>query len=109
MNTIADQQLLYGNWGTTAQCDRTLISPTGTKHAAPFEIKPDWLGNGDVWCRLNWISTTSTEKGTFAIASALCGEDEVRDYRLSFELLANQLTITWNQQIQNGPLQRCTQ
>ena len=101
------QDVLYGLWGTDAQCARELITPKGTKHASPFDIRPDWLGHGDVWCRLIWGSKEPTEDGYVATATGLCGEDAVRDYQIRFNLNGENLTVIWNMQHTNGPLQRC--
>lgn len=103
----ADRQLLYGQWGTEAQCARTLITPRGTRRASPFDIRADWLGHGDVWCRLIWSSVVDRSDGLTAVALALCGEDAVRDYQLRFNLSNGALTLIWNLQHQNGPLMRC--
>lgn len=102
-----DIQPLVGLWGTEAQCAGELITPKGTKHATPFDIRPDWLGNGDVWCRLNWTSVQTKATGTLAIAGAICGEDTERDYRITFRLVDDALTITWNLTFHNGPMKRC--
>jgi len=98
---------LQGLWGSEAQCSRALITPKGTKHAAPFDIRPDWLGHGDVWCRLNWTTVQSTETGTTAFANAICGEDTERNYQIGFNLDGDELTIAWNWTFQNGPMNRC--
>ena len=49
---------IYGEWGTNTQCARSLISPGGTKHATPFDIRESWLGHGGLWCRLSWMSSS---------------------------------------------------
>ncbi len=103
-----DRESLYGEWGTEQQCHRELITPKGTKHAAPFTIGPDWFAHGEVWCRLIWSNVTLTTDGLFAMASSLCGEDAVRDYQVDFKLTGNVLTLIWNQEYKNGPLMRCT-
>ncbi len=103
----ADSKAFFGKWGTDRQCAGKLIIPGGTKKAAPFEIGKDWLGHGDVWCRLFWINTGSSQLGTYAIARALCGEDDVRDYQLRFKLQDNRLSLTWNRHITNEGLKRC--
>lgn len=105
----ADLDSLYGEWGTEMQCSRTLITPRGTRHASPFVIKRDWLQHGEVWCRLNWITEGTTTDGYYAMASALCGEDGVRSFRLSFKLSGDLLTLSWNPRLINGPLRRCLQ
>jgi len=102
-----DQEILYGEWGTDTQCSRALISPKGTKHATPFNIQPDWLGQGDVWCRLSWLTVTENSDGVVALAHAQCGEDSARDYRITFELIEDSLNIRWNLSLKNGPLLRC--
>ena len=103
----ADQSSLYGIWGTEAQCTKALITPTGTKRAAPFDIGPDWLGHGDIWCRLNWGTVEQTATEIFAVAQAQCGEDAIRDYNIKFRLNESDLTLVWNLLIKNGPLMRC--
>ncbi len=103
----ADRELLYGEWGTKDQCARELITPNGTKLAAPFEIKSDWLGHGDVWCRLNWSNATSESNGLFIAAHGQCGEDSVINYRINFRLRGDKLTLSWNQWHKVGPLMRC--
>jgi len=102
-----NKELLYGEWGTDTQCARELISPKGTKYAAPFNIQPNWLEQNDVWCRLSWLSITENTDGVFALAQAQCGEDSIRDYRITFELIESELNIRWNLSLKNGPLLRC--
>lgn len=103
----ADRTSLYGKWGTETQCSGALITPKGTKHAAPFDIRPDWLGHGDVWCRLNWGTESSTANGLFAVARAVCGEDTVRSYNIDFRLGGDELTLTWDRWHKTGPVRRC--
>jgi len=103
----SDQESFYGKWGTEAQCSAELITENGTKRAAPFEVRPDWLGHGDVWCRLNWVYLGSTPGGIFALTKALCGEDSTRDYQIKFELNGDELTLVWDTLFKNGPLMRC--
>jgi hypothetical protein len=107
---------LYGEWGTQTQCARALITPKGTKHAAPFDVRPDWLGNGDVWCRLVWTIVHPKPDGVIGIAHGLCGEDAVREYQINFDLTNDELKIRWNLGlrngrwdlgIENGPMMRC--
>jgi len=105
----AEVQPLFGQWGTEAQCARTLISPKGTKKFAPFDIRQDWLGHGDIWCRLDWSTTRSSSAGLYAVAHGRCGEDTVREYQISFELSESELTLRWNQDFENGPLRRCVE
>jgi len=100
-------QPLIGKWGTDAQCSGSLITPKGTKRAAPFDVRTDWLEYGDVFCRLNWTSAQSTADGTRAIARAICGEDTQRDYLISFNLSGDTLTLVWDLVFQNGPMGRC--
>jgi len=69
--------------------------------------RQDWLGHGDVWCRLIWTSVQSAENGVMAFANAVCSEDTERDYQIRFEVSGDALTIVWNFEFQNGPLKRC--
>jgi len=102
-----DREVLYGKWGTTAQCAESLIVENGTKRATPFDIRPDWLELGNVWCRLDWVYSKITSAGTFAVTRALCGEDSARDYQISFNLVGDELTLVWDERVKNGPLMRC--
>lgn len=102
-----DAQLVYGKWGNERQCTRALIIPGGTVYAAPFEIDRDWLRHGQLWCRLRWVSSSRSSTGVFAVALALCGEDEVRDYKITIELRDDELSLQWNEQITNRFLKRC--
>ena len=97
-----------GTWGTETQCSKSLISPSGTKRAAPFEIKSDWLNHDGIWCRLNWSSVGSNQNGMYAINHSICGEDDARNYHIKFDLTDDQLTIVWDHWHANGPLMRCT-
>jgi len=103
----AERAQLYGLWGTETQCSRGLITLTGSKRAAPFEITTDWLGHGEVWCRLSWFTVVESENNVFASARALCGEDTVQNFRVSFNLEGEELTIGWNDLLFNGPFMRC--
>ncbi|MEL7114616.1 MAG: hypothetical protein AAGP08_03340, partial [Pseudomonadota bacterium] len=98
---------LYGIWGTDAQCSEALLLPTGTKRAAPFDIRPGWLRHGQMWCRLSWFDTDTRETGLFVGAVARCGEDSVRSYRLDFALDSGTLHLIWDQTLVNGPLALC--
>ena len=102
---IADP--LFGRWGTTAQCAGLPLIAGGTRLAAPFEIGPDWLRHGAVWCRLQWFDTQPRQGGQFRAARAQCGEDSVQGYSLGFSLQGDELTILWNEALANGPLRRC--
>ena len=98
---------IYGLWGTDAQCQAALISPTGTRRAVPFELRPGWLRQGDMWCRLSWFPTTPRATGLFAPARALCGEDSARGYRLDIVLSDETIMLIWDESLTNGPLHRC--
>jgi len=92
--SASDRQKLFGEWGTDAQCAGTPIVPNGTKLAAPFIISDDWLGHGEVWCRLKWSGPPKTSEGLFT-------------NRINFRLIDNELTLNWGLGINNGPLKRC--
>ena len=103
----ADRQVFYGTWGTAKQCERAPIKPGGTRPSAPFQIGPEWLRHGQVWCRLNWFPVETRGKALFTGAQAQCGEDSVRGYRLRLNLLGDELTLRWSFLLSNGPLRRC--
>jgi len=98
----------YGTWGTAKQCARKPIKAGGTVLAQPFEISPQWLKQGQLWCSLKWFPTASLESGLASGATAQCGEDSVRDYLLGFKLSKDKLNIRWDLFLNNGPLARCT-
>ncbi len=75
----------------------------------PFDIRPDWISHGDIWCRLNWMNVGLTTDGVQAQTHAICGEDDARDYRIRFNLKGSELTLTWNLWHVNGPLTLCAQ
>jgi len=102
-----EQEPFYGVWGTEKQCARELITPKGTKLASPFEITPDWLGQGGVWCRLTWIGVDDRGDRARATLGAICGEDAERPYQLTFDLKDEQLSLSWDLFLKNGPLERC--
>jgi len=102
-----DTEAFIGVWGTEKQCTKSLISPSGTKRAAPFEITSDWLNHDGIWCRLNWSSVGSGQDSLYAINRSICGEDDARNYHIKFDLNGDQLTIVWDFWHVNGPLMRC--
>lgn len=105
--SIDYQDALYGEWGTETQCARGLITPRGTRRAAPFDIQSEWLQQGDVWCQLIWRKVAPTDGGLFGLAGAVCGEDTARNYDLKFRLNGDELTLVWGLWHKNGPLKRC--
>lgn len=102
-----ERAVFYGTWGTEQQCTRVPIKPGGTVLAEPFEIRPGWLRQGRIWCRLKWFPIQTRKDGFFTGANAQCGEDAVRDYRLRMELSGKDLTLRWGSLQSNGPLARC--
>ncbi|MEM6679095.1 MAG: hypothetical protein AAF675_14620 [Pseudomonadota bacterium] len=99
--------VFHGSWGTEKQCTRALIKPGGTVQAAPVEIGPEWLKQGQVWCRLRWLPSEARGDGYFTAAHAQCGEDSVQDYYLRMELADAALTLRWDVLLAVGPLERC--
>lgn len=101
------QEALFGEWGTENQCARELITPKGTKLAEPFVISQDWIGHGNLWCRLTWLGSDAGQGPSVTFAQGQCGEDSVRGYQMKFQLEGEELSIIWNSFHKNGPLQRC--
>ena len=98
---------LYGTWGTEAQCRGDLLIPDGTVRAAPFQIRPGWITQGGLWCRLSWFPVQTRPDGLFVGTRALCGEDSVRGYWLDMALDGEGLRLIWDEALVNGPLKRC--
>ena len=103
-----ERKVFYGSWGTEQQCSRTPIKPGGTVLAEPFQIGPEGLRQGQIWCRLSWFPIELREDGVFTGAFAQCGEDAVREYLLRMTLSEDALTVRWGLQRSNGPLTRCS-
>ena len=99
---------LYDTWGTSDQCAGRLLLPKGTKRAAPFEIRPGWLRQGELWCKLTWFPAQTRENGLYVSTRATCGEDSARGYRLDFLLADGEMMLIWDEALANGPLARCT-
>ncbi|MEO1469326.1 MAG: hypothetical protein AAFV86_09725 [Pseudomonadota bacterium] len=99
--------VLYGTWGTEAQCARDLLRPDWPVRAEPYVIGEHWLQHGQFWCRLSWFPVSERENGIFTGAVALCGEDGVNGYRLLLTLSGEELTLSWAGSITNGPLRLC--
>lgn len=97
----------YGTWGTPTQCAKAPILEDGTQLAAPFEIGPEWLKHGQIYCSLTWGPVSDRDDGRFTIATAQCGEDAVRGYTLGLLLSGETLELTWDFFLRNGPLQQC--
>lgn len=104
----AGPEAIYGTWGSAAQCIGAPSIAGGTRRAAPVEISESWLRQGEIWCRLDWFDTgaAGVSRGYFA-ARALCGEDAARDHALGAHFDGSTLTLIWNQEWIDGPLQRC--
>ena len=103
----AERNIFYGSWGSERQYSRELIKPGATRITQPFEIGPEWLRHGQIWCRLNWFPIEPKADGFFTGARAHCGEDSVQAYFLRMHLSKEGLTLRWNFALSNGPLQRC--
>ena len=52
-------------------------------------------------------SSRHSDGSVFAMAHAICGEDDARDYRIIFELIDGRLTLKWGEAIENTSLRRC--
>jgi len=102
-----ERAVFYGTWGTAKQCARAPVKPGGTVPAQPFEIGPDWLRQGTIWCRLRWFPIEPRADGFFTGAHAQCGEDSLRDYLVGLERSGDRLTLRWDVFLSNGPLERC--
>ncbi|MEM6486900.1 MAG: hypothetical protein AAF677_01300 [Pseudomonadota bacterium] len=103
-----ERKRLYGTWGTDQQCAREPLAPDLTILAEPFEIGPQWLKRGQVWCALNWFPVEQRPDGIFTGAFARCGEDGVRDYVVGMRLTGDSLTLRWDFfSVVNGPLAQC--
>lgn len=105
--TAPPAEAVLGVWGDAARCEGDLLIEGGTKRAAPFEIGPDWLRHGEVWCKLGWFPGSPRNDGIFVTAQALCGEDSVQPYRLDMDLSGSELTLIWDEALINGPFGRC--
>ncbi|MEM7378046.1 MAG: hypothetical protein AAF460_11140 [Pseudomonadota bacterium] len=97
----------FGTWGTPSHCARLPIQAGGTVLAEPFEVGPDWLRHGTLWCALTWGPVQPLDSGLFSVAHARCGEDAVRAYFLRFNLENDALTLRWGPFLSNPSLRPC--
>lgn len=104
-----EQDPFLGVWGTTKQCNRAPLKEGGSVLAEPFEIRPGWLRQGSLWCKLSWFPIQDHGSSVFASTRALCGEDSARVYRLDFSQNPKGLYLIWDEQLVNGPLIECSE
>ena len=103
----AGPAVLYGTWGTAEQCaaHRAGIRDDFTRF--PYVISDQWIQHGLIYCRISWQSHHDDDTVTQARAMVQCGEDSVRDYRVSFRLQQGLLQMRWSEHFTTRPLERC--
>ena len=98
---------LEGAWGTAEQCAVLRAGADEHPGKATYRIDADWIIQGLVHCQVRWLGSEQTGNGKRYSAMAQCGEDDLRDYRLSMLLNADGLSIRWSFDYVTPVLQRC--
>ncbi len=99
--------VLYGTWGTTEQCAAHRAGIRDDFARFPYVISDQWIQHGLIYCRIFWRAHHNDENVTLARAMVQCGEDGVRDYRVSFRLQQGLLQMRWSEHFTTRPLERC--
>ena len=98
---------LLGSWGNAAQCARLAAGGSDNPGLMPYQISADWLRQGFLYCYLAWRGQTRVDGETRYFADASCGEDDLRDYRLTLELRDRRLQIRWSEDFTTAALEAC--
>lgn len=98
---------LLGTWGSAEQCAAHRAGGNLNPALFPYLITRDWIRQGNIYCYLSWQHHRASGGNIEAYVSALCGEDDIRDYRLLMKLQAGSLQIRWSPDFITGQLQAC--
>lgn len=98
---------LLGTWGSEAQCDAFAADGSDNPALMPYEISADWIRQGFLYCALSWQGETRIDGEPRYFADASCGEDDLRDYRLTLELRDRRLRIRWSDDFTTTALEAC--
>ena len=104
---IAAPAALTGTWGTDRQCATFAAGGSDNPALMPYQISSDWVKQGFLYCFLSWRGETRVGGQPLYYAEARCGEDDLRDYRLSFELRDKRLRIYWSEDFTTAALEAC--
>ena len=98
---------LLGAWGSAAQCAKLAAGGSDNPGLMPYQISADWIRQGFLYCSLSWRGQTRVEGENRYFADASCGEDDLRDYRLTLELRDRRLHIRWSEDFTTRALEAC--
>ena len=106
-STAAAPSELLGTWGTAAQCGELAAGGSDNPGLMPYQISADWIRQGFLYCSMSWRGETRIDGEPRYFADASCGEDDLRDYRLTLELRDNRLKIRWSDDFTTAALEAC--
>ena len=98
---------LIGTWGTASQCAELAAGGSDNPALMPYQISSEWIRQGFLYCILAWRGEAQIDGETRYFADAQCGEDDLRDYRISLELRQRRLQIRWSDDFSTTALQAC--
>lgn len=98
---------LIGSWGTAAQCARQTAGKTDNPGRLPYQISHDWIRQGFLYCQMTWRGQQPSGDATRYYAHAQCGEDDLRDYRITLLLRQRRLEIRWSPDFSTAALEPC--
>jgi len=100
-------QSLLGTWGTAEQCHAHNAGEIDNPRFNPYLIGSEWIRQGNVYCYLSWHEKRHDGDGLQAHALAQCGEDNLREYRLTLRLQQERLRIRWSDDFTTRALEAC--
>ena len=106
-SAVAAPAILLGTWGTEAQCGELAAGGSDNPARMPYEINADWIRQGFLFCSLAWRGETRIDGKSRYFADASCGEDDLRDYRVTLELRDRRLRIRWSADFTTAALEAC--
>ena len=98
---------LLGTWGSAAQCATLATGGSDNPGLMPYRINADWISQGFLYCSMAWRGENRVDGETRYFADASCGEDDLRDYRLTLELRDRRLRIRWSDDFTTAALEAC--
>ena len=98
---------LAGAWGSAEQCRVLRSGEPEHPGRATYRISAEWISQGLIHCNVSWFGAEQQIEDKRFRALAQCGEDDLREYRLSLLLRPEGLSIRWSLDYVTPVLQRC--
>lgn len=98
---------MLGIWGTAEQCAAHAAGAGDNPALLPYHMTGDWIRQGHIYCYLSWRGQDNNGARLRAYAVAQCGEDDLREYRLTLRLQQDSLRIRWSDDFVTRELMAC--